>query len=108
MPPATKPSVFARRLHEARLAAGLSQKNLGIEAGLDRFVASARVNRYEKGTHEPPSNVAAKLAEALDVPLAYLYAEDERLAEIIALFARASKRKQNVALKMLRPSESSS
>lgn len=102
MPPAAKPSTFACRLHEARLAAGLSQKNLGIEAGLDRFVASARVNRYEKGTHEPPSNVAAKLAEVLGVPLAYLYSEDERLAEVIALFAKASKRKQLEVLKTLR------
>lgn len=102
MPSAAKPPVFALRLREARLAAGLSQKNLGIEAGLDPFVASARVNRYEKGTHEPHSNMAAKLAEALGVPLAYLYADDEKLAEVIALFARASRRKQSVALKVLR------
>jgi len=102
MPLEPHPSVFARRLREARLAAGLSQKNLGIEAGLDRFVASARINRYERGTHEPPSNVAGKLAQALGVPLAYLYAEDERLAEVIALFAAASKRKQSVVLKLLR------
>lgn len=104
MPPGPKPSVFAHRLREARLAAGLSQKNLGIEAGLDQFVASARVNRYEKGMHEPASNVAAKLAEALGVPLAYLYAEDERLAEVVALFAGASKRKQTVVLRILRSS----
>jgi len=31
MPPALKPSVFANRLREARLAAGLSQKSLGIQ-----------------------------------------------------------------------------
>lgn len=104
MPPAPKPSVFAHRLREARLAARLSQKNLGIEAGLDQFVASARVNRYEKGTHEPASNVAAKLAEALGVPLAYLYAEDERLAETVVMFVRASKGRQNAVLKLLRGS----
>ena len=45
-------SVFSRRLKEARIKAGLSQKRLGIEAGMDEFVASTRINRYEKGVHQ--------------------------------------------------------
>jgi transcriptional regulator with XRE-family HTH domain len=102
MPPAVNPTVFAQRLRNARVAAGLSQRNLGIVAGLDPFVASARINRYERGTHEPPSNMAAKLAQALGVPMAYLYSEDERLAEVVALFSNASKRKQGEVLKLLR------
>jgi transcriptional regulator with XRE-family HTH domain len=39
-------NVFCKRLKEARLAVGLSQKKLGIAIGLDEFVASTRVNRY--------------------------------------------------------------
>jgi len=97
--PAT--TVFCERLREARLAAGLSQKNLGIAAGIDSFVASARVNRYEKGTHEPGVNVAANLAAALGVPLAYLYAEDDRLARLIEAFSRMSRKTQDAVLKGL-------
>lgn len=41
--------IFCKRLKEARTAAGLSQKKLGIAAGIDEFVASTRINRYEKG-----------------------------------------------------------
>ncbi|MFA4578750.1 XRE family transcriptional regulator, partial [Xanthomonas perforans] len=37
---------FARRLQQARLHTGLSQKELGIRAGLDPYVASPRVNQY--------------------------------------------------------------
>ncbi|EDH9073974.1 transcriptional regulator, partial [Salmonella enterica subsp. enterica serovar Agbeni] len=34
--------IFCKRLKEARLAAGFSQKKLGIAAGIDEFVASTR------------------------------------------------------------------
>jgi len=82
-------TVFCRRLREARLAAGLSQKQLGIKAGLDAFVASTRVNRYEVGVHEPDLGMAARLAHAASVPLAYFYAEDDRLALLIKNFKRS-------------------
>ena len=38
-------SVFARRLRAAREAKGVSQKQLGILAGVDQVVASARINQ---------------------------------------------------------------
>jgi transcriptional regulator with XRE-family HTH domain len=78
--------VFQRRLKQARLAQELSQRDLGIKAGLDPFVASARVNRYEKGVHEPDMATVARLAAALKVPPAYLFAEDDRLARMILAF----------------------
>ncbi|WVD64738.1 helix-turn-helix transcriptional regulator [Utexia brackfieldae] len=62
---------------------GLSQKELGKLAGIDEFVASTRINRYEQGIHEASLDTAGRLAEALDVPLAYLCAEDDKLAEMI-------------------------
>jgi DNA-binding XRE family transcriptional regulator len=46
-------SIVAKRLKEARLLAGISQKKLGIKAGIDEFTASARINQYEKGAHMP-------------------------------------------------------
>ncbi|UJM92093.1 helix-turn-helix domain-containing protein [Rhodanobacter denitrificans] len=80
--------VFQRRLKEARLTSQLSQKDLGIHAGLDQFVASARINRYELGVHEPDMATIERLAAALSVPTAYLFAEDERLARLILAFEK--------------------
>lgn len=84
--------VYSRRLREAREAKGLSQRNLGIEAGIDEFVASTRVNRYETGVHQPDYQTLRHMAEALDLPTAYFYAEDDQLAKLIADFHKERKR----------------
>lgn len=89
MPDAPPKSIFARRLRQAREAAQISQKALGIAAGLDKFVASTRVNRYEQGVHEPDTTIGSRLAEALNLPLAYFYASDDVLAELISRFHKA-------------------
>ncbi|WP_066091552.1 helix-turn-helix domain-containing protein [Xanthomonas massiliensis] len=86
--------VYSRRLREAREAYGISQRNLGIKAGLDDFVASARVNRYETGVHQPDLQTLQRLAEVLDLPLAYFYAEDDELARLISGFKRQDKHKR--------------
>lgn len=82
--------IFCKRLKEARLAAGLSQKKLGISAGIDEFVASTRINRYEKGVHEADIHTAQKLAQTLNVPLAYFYVENDQLATIVMNFDKLS------------------
>ncbi|MCE9803554.1 helix-turn-helix domain-containing protein [Raoultella ornithinolytica] len=82
--------IFCKRLKEARLAAGLSQKRLGIAAGIDEFVASTRINRYEKGIHEADIHTAQKLAQTLNVPLAYFYVENDQLAAIVMNFDKLS------------------
>lgn len=87
-------SIFGTRLKEARLEAGLSQKQLGIEAGLDPFVASTRINRYELGIHKVDYTLAIRLAAVLRVPVAFLYAEDVELAHLILVFGRLPKRKR--------------
>ena len=94
-------AIFCSRLKDARLAAGLSQKQLGIRAEIDPFVASTRINRYEKGIHRADLSTVTRLAEALDVPLAYLYAEDERLARMILAFSKLPRAKQESLLKSL-------
>ncbi|MBU9681885.1 helix-turn-helix domain-containing protein [Burkholderia gladioli] len=91
---AASSSIFGTRLKEARLEAGLSQKRLGIEAGLDPFVASTRINRYELGVHKVDYTFAIRLAAVLKVPVAFLYAEDSELAQLILVFGRLSKRKR--------------
>lgn len=79
-------SIFSKRLKQARLEAGLSQKELGILAGLDPFVASTRINRYEQDVHAADLSTATRLAKALRVPTAYFYADDDRLARMIRAF----------------------
>jgi transcriptional regulator with XRE-family HTH domain len=96
--------VWSKRLKEARLAAGLSQKQLGIAAGLDEFVASPRVNRYEQGVHQPDYLISQRLAEVLNVPVAYLYCDDVRTAEMLLCFHRASAIAKRQALKLLQES----
>ena len=62
---------------------GIAQDKLGVLIGLDEHTASARMSRYEGGIHEPPLKTARAIAEALNVPMGYLYCDDDRLAEII-------------------------
>ena len=80
-------SVIGMRLREARLKAGLSQKKLGILAGIDEFSASPRVNQYETGRHMPEFTTVERLAKVLGVPTPYLYCRDNELAEWILGFA---------------------
>ena len=53
MPKSPIRAVFANRLRAARTALGLSQAELGARVGIPEDVASTRVNRYERGVHEP-------------------------------------------------------
>lgn len=83
--------VYSRRLREAREAYdNISQRDLGIKAGIDEFVASTRINRYERGVHQPDLQIQQKLAQALELPLAYFYAEDDELAQLIRNFKSKS------------------
>ncbi|HAT2016930.1 TPA: helix-turn-helix domain-containing protein [Legionella pneumophila] len=79
-------SPLPKRLKEARLVAGLSQRQLGIAAGIDEFSASPRINQYETGKHTPDFTTLKQLAKVLSVPTAYFYAEENDLAELIKHF----------------------
>ena len=82
--------IYSRRLREARKAKGLSQRALGVQAGISESSASARINRYETGAHQPDYQTLSKLANTLGLPTAYFYAEDDTLAEVIATYHSAS------------------
>ena len=84
-------SIVAKHLKEARLRAGLSQKQLGIKAGIDEFSASARINQYERGKHTPDLQTLARLAAVMRVPTPYFYCEDDELAGFILKFAALGK-----------------
>ena len=62
---------------------GLPQDKLGVMIGLDEGSSSARISRYETGVHEPAFNIACKLAQALQVDVAYFYCEDDWLANAV-------------------------
>lgn len=81
-------SPLTKRLKEARKNAGLSQKELGIRAGIDEFSASPRMNQYENGTHSPDFMMLKKISDVLGVPTAYFYAEDDGLAEYILKYGK--------------------
>lgn len=91
--------VFAQRLAQARERAGLSQKQLGLLAGLDPAVASPRINQYERGKHEPQLKTAKQLAEVLGIPAAFLYTEDELLAQLLLQWNDLSVRQKKDVLK---------
>jgi transcriptional regulator with XRE-family HTH domain len=94
-------TVFGRRLKIARLASGLSQKEVGIKADLDQFVASTRINRYEQGVHTPDFSTAKRLAKVLGIPVAYLYADTERMARLIKAFDKLGASEQEALIKDL-------
>lgn len=76
-------SVIGKRIKEARLKAGLSQKKLGILAGIDEFTASPRINQYEREKHTPEFQTVERLADVLGTPAPYFYCRDDELADWI-------------------------
>jgi len=92
---------IAKRLKKARLAAGLSQRLLGIKAGMDEFVASARINQYERGKHVPAFGTVEQLAKALGCPTPYFYTQDDDMAEIILSAGRLNSQSRRQILKKI-------
>lgn len=92
MPPDA--SVFSCRLKAARLRAGLTQMQLGVLAQIEEYSASARINQYERGKHMPDFKTAERLADALGVPLPYLYARDDDLAQLILCFGQLDEKRR--------------
>ncbi|MEO9656303.1 helix-turn-helix domain-containing protein [Marinomonas sp.] len=71
------------RLKEARKHARLSQRELGIQAGIHESSASPRMNQYEKGRHTPDIDTLRQIAAVLNVPISYFFYEDKVSAEIV-------------------------
>ncbi len=79
----------------------IPQDKLGVMLGLDEHTASARISRYENGIHEPPLKIAKLIAVALKVPLAYLYCDDDKLAQIILAISKLSNSNQEKLIEQL-------
>ena len=78
-------NITGRRIRGLRENLGLSQEKLGVAIGIDESSARARISRYELGVHEPPLPTLKMIAKALDVPLCYLFCEDDKLAELLLI-----------------------
>ncbi len=97
-------SIFGARLRARRKELGLSQEKVGVSIGLDESCSRTRISRYETGAHEPAIATSLLLATALGVPVAYLYCEDDMLAEIIRLTAKLELHAKQVLLKRIQRS----
>ena len=99
---ATQP--FGKRLKAARLrkAAGgrYSQEKLGIEAGIAEETASTRMNQYERGVHIPELGTATRIANLLEVPLAYLFCIEDDLADLLLMAYRLSPEQRQTLLEL--------
>jgi len=81
-------ALFAARLIQARQLRGLSQRALGDRMGLGKEKGSSRINRYEHQVTAIGFDNLGVLAQVLDVPVAYLLADDATMADaILALSA---------------------
>jgi transcriptional regulator with XRE-family HTH domain len=81
-------SVIGKRLKAARLGTGLSQEQLGLQAGLEVESASTRMNRYERGLRVPSVELLERIGKVLDVPVAYFFAFDDDEAALLTAYHR--------------------
>lgn len=93
---------FCRRLKATRKAQKMTLEKLGVAIGLDESCASTRISRYENGIHTIEPNTAERIAQVLDVPLAYFYADTEELAELTNIFDHQDHERQQRLLNFAR------
>lgn len=94
-------ALFAARLVQARQLRALSQRALGDRMGLGKDKGSSRINRYEHQVTAIGFDNLEKLAQILDVPPAYLLADDATMADAILTLAQAKPRHQDQLKQLL-------
>ncbi|MCA7024938.1 MULTISPECIES: helix-turn-helix transcriptional regulator [Stenotrophomonas] len=96
MPDSSPRSLFAARLIQARQLRGLSQRALGDRMGLGKDKGSSRINRYEHQVTAIGFDNLGLLAQLLEVPVAYLLADDAAMADAILALAQADEGQRDV------------
>lgn len=96
--PSPTATIVGRRMRSRREELGWSQEKVGVLIGIEESSSRARISRYELGTHEPPVKTARMIAEALGVPLAYLYCEDEYCAKFLLMLETLDKHQREETL----------
>lgn len=85
------------------MSKGLTQAALGAVLGLEEEnTAAPRISRYERGDRMPDNESMAKLAEALELPVAYFHAVSEPMAEAILLMSQLSADRQEELIRLMR------
>lgn len=91
-----------QRLREARDAMGISQRQLGINIGLELTVVSSRMNQYEKGTRVPDFGTLERIADSLKVPVVFFYCKSDKMAELVKAFYNLTDEEQEKTLEAIR------
>lgn len=91
-------NITARRIRALREELAWSQERLGVSIGIDESSARARISRYELGVHEPPLPTVRLIADALNVPLSYLYCEDDQVALLLVTLHRLDSKQRAIRL----------
>ncbi len=86
---------------------GISQKQLGIQLGMEPGTASARMNHYEKGKHTPDYATLKAMADELGVPVAYFFCESESTAELLCLLDKMSEADKKKLVEQIHKNECS-
>ena len=89
MPESSPRALFAARLIQARQLRGLSQRALGDRMGLGKEKGSSRINRYEHQVTAIGFDNLETLAQVLEVPVAYLLADNAAMADAILALSQA-------------------
>ena len=89
MPESSPRALFAARLVQARQLRGLSQRALGDRMGLGKEKGSSRINRYEHQVTAIGFDNLETLAHVLEVPVAYLLADNAAMADAILALSQA-------------------
>lgn len=84
----------------------MSQRALGALLGLSKATGSTRINRYEQLASRPDIDTAAAIAQALDVPLAYLVADSDDLARLILAYSQLDEEKRRELMQLAEASAS--
>ena len=85
---------LGNRVRRRRRLLGLTQLQLAEKVGV-RF---QQVQKYECGANRMSASRVWQLAMALEVPVAYFYCEDDRLAEFLVQYESLDPRRKNLVL----------
>lgn len=92
---------FPARLKQVRKAKGLTQKELGIRVGFEVSTAGSRMNHYETGRHLPDYDVAKKMADELNVPVAYFFCDSDEMANLLMSFHKLTAEQRKRVLEFI-------
>lgn len=68
----------------------------------DKAKGGVRINRYEQEVNRADMDTAASLARHLNVPLAYLFSDNDQEAEMLLTFAKLAEGERAEVLAQLR------